>query len=418
MTKFIYGNDKANTLNGTSDTDYIYGYKGDDTLVGLGGSDFLFGGEGADTMKGGTGSDEYYVDNAGDKVIEFAGEGDADTIHTSVTFNISANVERLIMEPGAGDIDAFGNSLDNLIHGNEGNNSIWGGGGKDIIFGGDGLDHLYGGNGDDDLDAGFNDGYADVMKGGLDNDTYHIYGNDIVIENQGEGWDRIFSSMTHTLEANVEELVLEGTANIDGAGNELDNTITGNTGNNMLFGYGGMDTLIGGGGDDSMWGGDGDDTYYIDGDLDHVFEHAGPNGGIDRVYSSGFITTLSDNVEILQLTGNAVMAFGNSGANTIVGTDGSNYIDGRGGADNLSGGAGRDTFVFRAGEANGDAIYDFNGNGAALGDVMEFQGYGEDGTFEQISATEWRISSADGSIQDTIVLANGASVDASDWHFA
>ena len=46
------------------------------------------------------------------------------------------------------------------------------------------------------------------------------------------------------------------------------------------------------------------------------------------------------------------------------------------------------------------------------------RGYDPGATFQQVSATEWRISSADGSIQDTIVLVNGPTVDASDWHFA
>src|SRR4051812_22587959 len=97
MPKNIYGDDHANTLNGTGGTDYIYGYGGNDTLVGLGGGDMLDGGEGADTMKGGKGDDDYYVDNAGDVVVEFKGEG-RDIVHTTVTYGLSANVEALIME--------------------------------------------------------------------------------------------------------------------------------------------------------------------------------------------------------------------------------------------------------------------------------------------------------------------------------
>ena len=48
---------------------------------------------------------------------------------------------------------------------------------------------------------------------------------------------------------------------------------------------------------------------------------------------------------------------------------------------------------------------------------LEFQGYGPGATFQQLTATEWQISSADGSIHDTIVLIGAPALDASDWHF-
>jgi len=76
--------------------------------------------------------------------------------------------------------------------------------------------------------------------------------------------------------------------------------------------------------------------------------------------------------------------------------------------------------VFAAGEASGDAIVDFAGNGAAPGDSLRFVGYGtaaDGATFTQVDAEHWSINSADGLTHDVITLLNGASVHASDYMF-
>ena len=121
-------------------------------------------------------------------VIESAGEGN-DTVFSTAHFALSANVENLVLQGGA-DLQGFGNGLANAIFGNTGNNLIDGGAG------------------------------ADAMSGGAGNDIYFVdNAGDAVIENAGEGNDTVFSTAHFALSANVENLVLQGGADLQGFGN-------------------------------------------------------------------------------------------------------------------------------------------------------------------------------------------------------
>ena len=64
-------------------------------MIGNAGANMLNGLGGADTMTGGDGDDVYFVDNAGDVVIEAAGGASgSDVVHVSAsTYTLSANIE-------------------------------------------------------------------------------------------------------------------------------------------------------------------------------------------------------------------------------------------------------------------------------------------------------------------------------------
>ena len=91
------------------------------------------------------------------------------------------------------------------------------------------------------------------------------------------------------LPANVETLVLQGSADLQGYGNDLPNKLLGNSGNNLLDGRAGADIMAGGAGND---------TYFVDNAGDTVIESAGQ--GTDAVFSTAHFV-LPMNVETLVL---------------------------------------------------------------------------------------------------------------------
>ncbi|WP_302850055.1 calcium-binding protein [Sphaerospermopsis torques-reginae] len=362
MSNTLFGDDANNVLYGGAGNDTIYGQGGNDTLYGQEGNDTLIGGTGADSLIGGNGNDTYVVDNSGDQVIENANEG-TDTVVSFISYTLGNNLENLALI-GNENINATGNELNNGFLGNDANNVLDGGLGNDSLYGQGGNDTLIGGEGNDYLDGGTG---VDSLIGGNGNDTYVVDGlGDVVIENANEGIDAVISSISYTLGDNLETLILTGQNNLNGTGNNLNNTLFGNDVNNVLDGglgddtiYGqagndtliggeGNDTLIGGTGADSLIGGVGNDIYVVDELGDVVIENA--NEGIDTVVS--FISYhLGDHLERLSLIGeNNINGAANDLNNAMLGNDGNNFLDGGSGNDNLSGQGGNDTLI--GGEGN------------------------------------------------------------------
>ena len=117
-----------------------------------------------------------------------------------------------------------------------------------VLTGTAGPDTLTGRSGNDTLNGL---GRADLMIGGLGNDTYYVdNGGDVVTELVNQGDDTVLSSVTYTLSAYVENLTLNGTGKVNGTGNAL---------NNLLLGNAAANTLRGGSGNDILQGLDGND---------------------------------------------------------------------------------------------------------------------------------------------------------------
>ncbi|WP_207485263.1 choice-of-anchor Q domain-containing protein [Arenibaculum pallidiluteum] len=151
--------------------------------------------------------------------------------------------------------------------------------------------------------------------------------------------------------------------------------IDGTVNNETLYGTSANEILGGNGGDDKMVGGGGHDTYVVSSYGDTIVEYG--SGGVDVVHQYVKTYTLPANVNNLIVKINyGATATGNSADNIITGGTGNDVINGGGGRDKTIGGGGYDTFVLRKGQAHGDLITDFNGNGDQAGDVLRLEGYG------------------------------------------
>ncbi len=461
-----FGNDGNDQLYFIGNQNQLSGGNGNDTLYADGANNYLYGDAGNDSLSvsggsnqlfGGTGDDAYVVDNAGDTVTENDGEG-SDTVYARTHFRLSANVEYLILQ-GSADLQGAGNNLSNAIHGNTGSNLLDGDAGADGMFGGAGNDvyfvdnagdavvegasegndvvfstahlrlsanveHLvlqgsanlqgggnslsnviYGNTGSNLLDG---DAGADGMLGGAGNDVYFVdNAGDAVVENAGEGADAVFSTAHLALSENVETLVLQGSGDLQGYGNSQANALHGNTGNNLLNGGAGADIMVGGAGND---------VYFVDDALDMTIENNGE--GSDAVFSA-VAHSLVANMETLVLQGSSDLAgTGNALNNNIHGNSGANTLNGGAGVDLLVGNAGNDIFVFNVGQADGDIVVDFAGNGVGAGDSLLLVGYGPGATFTQNDATHWQVNYHSGSSPEIVTFMNGAVIDPSDVLFS
>ena len=239
------------TFGGEAADDYMTGIENltgsayDDVLRALGTASIIDGGLGADTMEGRNGSDIYYVDNAGDLVIEVAGGGiDEVRIRNLSSYTLPGYVEKLTNFTNHL-FTGTGNSLANEINGGAAVDYLSGGAGHDTLNGGDGDDELHG---DDDHDILNGGAGSDAMYGGYGNDVFYVEcAGDTVTEYAAEGTEQVYTTLTdYMLSDHVENPTFIGTPDValNFTGSNVANIIATQGGDDILDGQGGADDCV------------------------------------------------------------------------------------------------------------------------------------------------------------------------------
>lgn len=343
-------------------------------------------------MTGGIGNDAYVVDNVGDVVVEKLREG-TDTIFSSVSYALSANVENMTLT-GAENLNATGNELDNVLIGNVGDNVLDSAGGNDTLIGNAGSDVLKGGSGNDVLTGGLGN---DRLDGGSGNDTY--------VYRQGDGLDTLVDACGADTVAfgsglSIDNLAIRITGDCDGYTAHLrvlDETGCEQADQGMDFAisvdwFGRITSPI-----ETFRFADGTTKSFCDLLIKEQTV-------IASAYAGAVVTGRNDdtihagkkNTGIWAGTGNDIV-YAHPWGNTIYGEGGNDYLEGSVGNDTLDGAWGIDVLV---GARGNDVLRDAGGNSALLG------GAGND----QIIASAGNDFIAGGSGNDTISLGSGNNV--------
>ncbi|WP_420861217.1 calcium-binding protein [Algirhabdus cladophorae] len=355
----------------------------DETFAATVDNDTIEGGAGADAIDGRDGFD----------FVSFKGAG--------------AGVTASLDDPSQNTGDAEGDTYDNIegIIGTDFDDNLTGDSEANILKGGLGNDTLDGGEGADELDGGE----------GIDTANYTFSESEVNVNlttGLGQGIGSFAQGDTlisiENLIGSVFDDLLSGDAGVNVIdGGDGDDTINGLDGDDMLFGNEGDDTIFGGTGDDTIDGGDDDDSLsggagedlIFGGDGDDVLRGGSlgipedtdvPNAdtlhggdGQDILFGDAGDDTLhgdADDDEIFGGKGNDAI-FGGTGEDEIFGGEGKDTIDGGADADTISGNEGQDVIFGGAGNdfLNGDSGKDELT--AGLGNDNVFGGSGDDTIF-------------------------------------
>ncbi|MBE1506630.1 calcium-binding protein [Rhizobium viscosum] len=243
----MFGSDGDNVLNGFAGNNELYGGDGNDRFLVTSdhSRNFVGGGNGDDTLvykQGLGGGEDPWAFNHGQSAYF---EGGAGTDNAALDFSLAQSVTATVN----------GNAVVYDILGADGYHSTvtLTSVERVNIIGSAAADTFYGASGKDWIDAGAG---ADTVHGSAGDDGYVFdnAGDRVVDEAAGGGTDTIWATVNVNLNDNayVENLRMNGSANINGIGNGLANMITGNAGNNIIAGGAGNDSLYGKGGADTF----------------------------------------------------------------------------------------------------------------------------------------------------------------------
>jgi Ca2+-binding RTX toxin-like protein len=377
-------------------------------------ADVVDGGAGADIMDAGDGDDIYFVDNVGDFVAEQFNDsfGGVDEIRSTVSYSINFadfdnrgfGIENITLL-GFDNINATGNSNNNVLVGNGGANILNGLGGDDTFLGGSGNDSYDGGEGSDTIDYS-SLGQRVTLKsqgviekaGGLGTDT--IAGVELIIGTLGKS-NLIDGSVagpqatSFDINLDTNNLTVNGIPGIGSSSFFVQNftDVRGTSNSDTIIGNGALNFFLGTAGDDSYDGLGGFDTIdygalgtavtlksqgiiekgalgtdTIAG-MERIVGAAGQINVIDGFTGSPQPTSFEIDLDgslllVKNIPGIGDQAFfiknfvnvrgttnddditGNNLANNINGGGGNDTINGGGGNDTLIGGAGNDSYGF------------------------------------------------------------------------
>lgn len=226
---------------------------------------------------------------------------DVDKVFSGITYTLGVYLEDLELT-GIGDINAYGNNLDNSLTGNSGNNIIEGKDGNDTLIGNQGNDQINGENGDDEYRFNKGDGQdiitdtkgSDSIKLGTGLTRYDLLfnrDNDNVVIEFRNSTDKLTINnwfyQDETSEHKIEKLIfsdnsyftsidIENLANKSIIYGTLDNdTINGTAGDNRIESFTGMDSINAGAGNDLIFAGENDDTIRSDAGFDTMYGGSG-----------------------------------------------------------------------------------------------------------------------------------------------
>jgi Ca2+-binding RTX toxin-like protein len=376
LTPMVASADQADVLRGLDGNDMLFGGSGNDTLDGGPGADTLIGGPGMDTADYSSATQAVVVDLPGHVALG-----------TQVGTDTLSGIENV--RTGSGNDAVAGDGATNVLDGGAGIDTISyykvsSGVVLDLAAGvgvdGTSTDTLL--NFENANGSAFNDAIsgtnaANVLNGlgGIDTISYYRASQGVVIDLAAQiGRDGTSTDMLLNFE--------------NANGSAYNDAISSNGGTNVLDGLGGIDTI----------------SYYI----------SAQGVTIDLAAGTGVSGGVTDTLR------NFENANGSSHADSLIGNGAANVLNGLGGTDTLTGGGGFDFFEFTAGQAHGDIIVDFTGNGAAAGDAIRLVGFGtaaQGATFTQVNATQWQIHSGLDGHNEVITLSNGAAVHGSDFFF-